>query len=413
MGPHRIQEVPIELYESQILNLPELSDLVDVPEGNNDEDDDASLTFEDLMGMSDSTIGNNNSILDKESYHASCETIPEIESTVETLWNTSCPDLRPIKTQQKKRKKKKKKKQIEKRPTIPERSVSFSANVENLPAAEPLKSHVPPPRSKSFHSSFSSSHGYDLDWEEWRKRRGASTTAHPAEFGASCETISEIESSTVETLWNASCPTLRPIKTQQKKRKKKKKKKERKNRPTIPERSVSFSATVRNPPGAEPLKARVSPPRSKSFHSSFSSFYGYNLEGEEWRKRQGASTTAYPVEFGASFSSSAHVSGLRKKIESDEGRQQSFEETLDMVKMWKREQKREERHSVRSCRSIDCENKMDLTDKPRKFKTARKHQGTTTPRKEEKKDLEDYLADAFKRNLVRRLSLDNIENLVF
>jgi hypothetical protein len=108
MGPHKIQEVPMELHESQILNLPELSDLVDVA-GNNDEDDDASLTFEDLMGMSDSTMGNSTvKNLDKKSHHASCETIPEIESTVETLCNASCPDVRPVKTKQKKRKKKKK-----------------------------------------------------------------------------------------------------------------------------------------------------------------------------------------------------------------------------------------------------------------------------------------------------------------
>jgi hypothetical protein len=182
----------------------------------------------------------------------------------------------------------------------------------------------------------------------------------------------------------------------------------------MPERSVSFSATVENPPRAEPLKSCVAPRRStKSFHSSFSSFHGGVLEGEEWRKRRGASTTAYPVEFGASFSSIAHVSGLRKEVENDEERQQSFEETLDMVKMWKLQQKREERHSVRSCRSVkDCENGMGLTDKPRKVKTARKPHGTTTRRKKEKEELEDYLADAFKRNLARRLSMDHLE-LVF
>ena len=173
---------------------------------------------------------------------------------------------------------------------------------------------------------------------------------------------------------NASCPDFRPVKTQQKK--KKKNKKQVKKRPT--ERSVYFSATVGNSARAEPLRSHVAPLRSKSFHSSFSSFHEYDLEGEEWRKHREVSPTAYPVELGASFSSSADISRLRKKIESDEGRQQSFEETLDMVKMWKREQKREERHSVRSCHSIDCENGMDLTDKPRKLKTVRKHQGTTT-----------------------------------
>ena len=547
MPPHEITANRMELHESQVLIfLPEVSDLVSIPEQQGDDDDDGgSLTFEDLMGMGDLSTGWIKHNFENKS-NASCGIRPhqyEPSNAEQALFYASCPVLRPVRTQQKKKTKKKqrkegrsaetssgacpqsivpinnqldkKKKRSKKRPTMPMRSVSFSVKQESraepkkrptMPVhslsfsvaketrTEPLEFPVVPRRAASFHSSFSSFHRDNLEGKERWNRREKSTSVCPVEFGASFSSSDNDDgvsltfedlmgmddlstdwinhnfenksnascgirphqyepSNAEQALFYASCPVLRPVRTQQKKKTKKKqrkegrsaetssgacpqsivpinnqldkKKKRSKKRPTMPMRSVSFSVkqesraepkkrptmpvhslsfSVAKETRTKPLTFPVVPRRAASFHSSFSSFHRDNLEGKERWNRREKSTSVCPVEFGASFSASAHLSSLRQKIMNEEDRQQSYEEVLDMVNMWKREQKREQRQTAKSERN-DCHSNTGLAYKPGNRKTE-KHQGTLARRKKEKEELDAYFANAFKRNLACRLALD-------
>jgi hypothetical protein len=245
-----------------VLELPDLDELVGVLEGDGDDDDDASLTFEDLMGMSDSTFGDSNVNFTKKKYNnASCDTISENEAASTRVTNimkktASCPDLELFGTQ-------------------------FSQKKKNI-KMEPKASHAPP-------------------------RTASALGSQPA--------------------------------------------KSRRSR--IAPQSLSLHSRSLN-----------------ILNSSTSLFRRVDLNENERRKRRGSSINAYPVEFGGSFSSLAHSSGLRKKLHGNNKHQQpfdkepTFEEVLEMLAKWNRQQKREEKrnsNSMRSFRSVEPESSMGLT----------------------------------------------------
>jgi hypothetical protein len=197
-------------------------------------------------------------------------------------------------------------------------------------------------------------------------------------------------------------------------------------------------------------------------------FRRIDLNETERRKRRGSSINAYPVEFGVSFSSLAHASGLRKKLHGNDKHQQpfvkepTFEDVLEMLAKWNRKQKREEkRNSMRSFRSVEPEGSMGLTadnpikDRPphrpkqgrdlgktpmspssklgvgdeakkkKKIKKGSKRARrlsldllpadiratearlSTSYSNKKSKDLDEYWLEAFKRNLTRRCPIEN------
>jgi hypothetical protein len=96
-------------------------------------------------------------------------------------------------------------------------------------------------------------------------------------------------------------------------------------------------------------------------HSSvplYSSFSRIDFEKEEdQRERRGPSINAHQVEFGRSFSSIAHVSGPRKKIDKNDD---SFSDVLDKIARWKKTTERDDRLSMRATRTIDIEEEVDV-----------------------------------------------------
>lgn len=134
-------------------------------------------------------------------------------------------------------------------------------------------------------------------------------------------------------------------------------KKELREARALPSRSFSCMATFQTGEVKKTSLSRQKKERRKShddpllpLHSSFSLA---DVEEEvQIGRRRGALINAHQVEFGRSFSSIAHASGLHKKIDKND---ESFSDVLDKVAEWKKTTKRDDRLSMRATRSIDID----------------------------------------------------------
>ena len=168
--------------------------------------------------------------------------------------------------------------------------------------------------------------------------------------------------------------------------------------------------------------------RSKSLDGSYNTIVtqlSFETPDDLKNRRRRASIGSYQVEFGNTFSPIAHAGALHKKLELKGG--DSFSNVLEKVSKWKKVAKQDDRISMRSHRTIDG----TLAANHDSMKSEKEGSGQTrwsggspvkkkielslSPRRsslllasdKDKEDLNDYLAQAFLRNLNRRRSIEN------
>jgi hypothetical protein len=350
-----------------------------------DDDDDASLTFEDLMRMSTSTVGNSSKLELAKSvtFQVPCEIFSEDKrdktQRLRKRYNDSFPSFgfRSIQIQNEKRKKKKKKERKEKKEpkenqrkrSTPKRSVSISADA----LSGLMKDEAPPPRrprriksSSAMHRSLPSvsfSAGSLKSTKEALPLRLRRTKSSDKFISATPKRSVSISADALLGLMKDEAPPPR--------RPRRIKSSSAMHR-SLPSVSFSTTGSLKSTKETVPLRPR----RTKSSHKCISAMHRsvsssvssqFGLDEEERRRRpvSPSAAGAFPLEFGASFSSIAHSSGLQSKAEHETERKRSFKSTLDLVGKWKIMAEREDRHSFRTLRSVAAIDGIpSLKDKP-------------------------------------------------
>jgi hypothetical protein len=312
-----------DLHQSQVLNLPEISDLMGVlPE--EDHDDDASFTLDDLLGINyEEKLGRKKPTCTN---HNSADTFL-LDGARQTKYQNnlaSCPTLGfDDLTEGFSSIKKKLHVQPRERGRARTKSCSTAAVEKQKNMANMTSAFQEPPKTRSLNGSRFFSY-----------------------------------SSTSETKYqnnNASCPMLGFDDLTLGSSSIKKKLQLREHR--APNRTKSCAATVEKqksmanttPAFQEPSRTRsLNGSRFFSYSNSFSRIH-FSSDDEERKKASHGNSIRVQVDFGSEYSSTAHVAALGKKLEKREEQKVTYNSSvLEEMKKGNKAVKREERHIMRS-----------------------------------------------------------------